>query len=67
VDDWPTLPQLARELGIAESTARRWASAVCTSIHTPFRTSICTSFRTSSRLEKGLVVSGIADLTWFPL
>lgn len=27
MDDWPTLPQLARELGIAESTARRWASA----------------------------------------
>lgn len=27
VDDWPTLPQLAREIGIAESTARRWASA----------------------------------------
>lgn len=27
MDDWPTLPQLAREIGIAESTARRWASA----------------------------------------
>jgi len=27
VDDWPTLPQLARELGVADSTARRWASS----------------------------------------
>lgn len=27
MDDWPTLPQLARELGVADSTARRWAAA----------------------------------------
>jgi DNA-binding transcriptional MerR regulator len=27
LDDWITLPQLARELNIAESTARRWASS----------------------------------------
>lgn len=27
MDDWPTLPQLARELGVADSTARRWASS----------------------------------------
>ena len=27
MDDWPTLPQLARELDIADSTARRWAAS----------------------------------------
>ncbi len=27
MNDWPTLPQLARELDIADSTARRWAAA----------------------------------------
>ncbi|MFX4300660.1 MerR family transcriptional regulator [Alicyclobacillus tolerans] len=27
MEDWPTLPQLARELGVADSTARRWASS----------------------------------------
>ncbi|HEY8449123.1 MAG TPA: MerR family transcriptional regulator [Bacillota bacterium] len=26
-EEWLTLPQIARELGIAESTARRWAAA----------------------------------------
>ena len=27
MDDWPTLPQLARELDIADSTSRRWAAS----------------------------------------
>jgi DNA-binding transcriptional MerR regulator len=27
MEDWPTLPQVARELAVAESTARRWAAS----------------------------------------
>lgn len=27
METWPTLPQLARELGVADSTARRWTAA----------------------------------------